>query len=273
MIRYQAYNSYGNYTCNARYVGESWFHHHYHKNFELIHMLDGEMKLTIVDRDEIILHQGEYALILSNEIHAYQTITPGAKAWIGVFSADHVAEFNQLITGKQGTSTVFSCDAKVEAMLDAYMHDSFLDDSPQGVYMRKACLYSVCSQYLEANQELLPDNRRNDLSYRIIEIIAENYGNNITLHKIAEDLGYDYHYLSRYFHTAFRMNFTTFINQYRYDYAKYLLTHTDKSITEIAMQSGFQSIRNFNYVFKKYTGLSPREYCLQNNVIPSDSEE
>lgn len=58
-------------------------------------MLDGEMKLTIVDRDEIILHQGEYALILSNEIHAYQTITPGVKAWIGVFSADHVAEFGK----------------------------------------------------------------------------------------------------------------------------------------------------------------------------------
>jgi xylan 1,4-beta-xylosidase len=56
------------------------------------------------------------------------------------------------------------------------------------------------------------------------------------------------------------MSFTEFLNSYRLDAALALLTETDKDITEIALESGFQSIRSFNEYFKSRIGTTPVKY-------------
>ena len=56
------------------------------------------------------------------------------------------------------------------------------------------------------------------------------------------------------------MNFTDYINVYRFNAACAMLTETDMSMTDIAYESGFQSIRSFNSIFKKLSGVTPREY-------------
>ena len=56
------------------------------------------------------------------------------------------------------------------------------------------------------------------------------------------------------------MSFNDYVNTYRFNTASEMLITTDASITEIAYESGFQSIRSFNNTFKKLSGLSPSEY-------------
>ena len=53
------------------------------------------------------------------------------------------------------------------------------------------------------------------------------------------------------------MHFSRYVNLYRVERATNLLMNTDMSITEIALSSGFQSIRSFNRVYLELTGLSP----------------
>jgi transcriptional regulator GlxA family with amidase domain len=42
--------------------------------------------------------------------------------------------------------------------------------------------------------------------------------------------------------------------------AAYCLTHSQESITQIALDSGFDYLPNFHRAFKQQTGLSPRSY-------------
>lgn len=77
---------------------------------------------------------------------------------------------------------------------------------------------------------------------------------------MSERLGYNYYYLSKCFHKIFSMSFTDFLNSYRLDAALSMLTETDKDITDIALESGFQSIRSFNEFFKKNIGTTPAKY-------------
>ena len=56
------------------------------------------------------------------------------------------------------------------------------------------------------------------------------------------------------------MSFTDLLNSYRLDAALLLLTETDKDITDIALESGFQSVRNFNDYFKLKIGETPSKY-------------
>ena len=61
------------------------------------------------------------------------------------------------------------------------------------------------------------------------------------------------------------INLRQYINQYRVDHAKYLIVDTDESITDIALSCGFQSIRNFNRVFCRLTGMTPQELRKKGN--------
>ena len=89
---------------------------------------------------------------------------------------------------------------------------------------------------------------------------TNNYRDDISLVSLAEHYGYEYHYLSRQFHTLFHMNFKDFLNTYRLEHARELLLHTDMNITEISHNSGFQTMRTFNRVFLQQTGMTPTEF-------------
>jgi YesN/AraC family two-component response regulator len=94
----------------------------------------------------------------------------------------------------------------------------------------------------------------------IVEYIEENFKKPLTLRDISVHLGYDYCYLSKSFNCLFSMPFNDYINTIRIDCATELLSSTAMSITEIAMESGFQSIRSFNNVFQKKIGMTPAEF-------------
>ena len=94
----------------------------------------------------------------------------------------------------------------------------------------------------------------------ITDFISVNYRSKITLADVARELGYNYHYLSKCFHQIFNMSFTELLNSYRLDEAAAMLVETDVDITQVALESGFQSIRSFNDFFKTQLGMTPSKY-------------
>ena len=97
----------------------------------------------------------------------------------------------------------------------------------------------------------------------ITDFIKNNYKENLTLTDVANFLGYEYHYVSRYFSSVFNMSFKDFLNIYRLENAVRLLEETNKTLSDIAYESGFQSVRTFNHCFISNFKMSPSEYKKQ----------
>ncbi|HPU62820.1 MAG TPA: helix-turn-helix transcriptional regulator, partial [Mobilitalea sp.] len=57
-----------------------------------------------------------------------------------------------------------------------------------------------------------------------------------------------------------------YINEYRIERAKELLLTSDKSISDIAEAVGFDNFSYFSTLFKKVTGLSPKEFKDNHNL-------
>ena len=124
----------------------------------------------------------------------------------------------------------------------------------------KSALYSACDEYLK-NNTLTDKNKKITENIAVItEYIEKNHTKDIKLSDIGRLLGYDYHYVSRYFHTVFNMSFSEFLTLYRLETATVLLEQSDKKLVDIAMESGFQSIRSFNDCFKSHFKITPSEY-------------
>jgi len=67
-------------------------------------------------------------------------------------------------------------------------------------------------------------------------------------------------YFCRMFKTATGMRFSEYIARRHVARAEVLLRDPNLHVTDVAFASGFQSIPHFNHTFKRYTGLSPKDY-------------
>lgn len=85
----------------------------------------------------------------------------------------------------------------------------------------------------------------------------------INLAEVARYCGVSEGHLSRIFHHATGLTFREYLTQVRVERAKSLLMHSGKSVTEIAYESGFQSLSQFHRVFRKIYGVSPGQMRSQ----------
>ncbi len=92
--------------------------------------------------------------------------------------------------------------------------------------------------------------------------ISENLNNSkeLTLEVLANKCFISTATLRRYFYEFTDMSPQQFIAQARINHSQYLLSNTNKSITEISDAVGFESISCFTRAFKKHCGMSPSEY-------------
>ena len=104
-----------------------------------------------------------------------------------------------------------------------------------------------------------------NLMDQVVNYVASHYQEEMTLTSIAHDLYISPFALSRIFSKHFQMNFNRYINLTRLEYARQMLEYTDKSVTEICMDTGFGSQRTFNRVFKEELHMSPGEYRKKNH--------
>jgi AraC-like DNA-binding protein len=84
----------------------------------------------------------------------------------------------------------------------------------------------------------------------------------LTLTEIAQILNIAPCYLSQIINETFQQNFRDFINKYRIEESKRLLTQENQNlnIMGIALDAGFNSKSAFNSAFKKHTGVTPKEF-------------
>lgn len=252
-VTHQKDNSRGNYHFDSRDYGNKEWPPHFHRGNELVYIAEGEITLT-VDNVSERLHGGDFALILSNQIHSYQR-PDHVKMKILVFSEQYVPYFTASVKGKRSAGLAFHTDETTKA----FVLDGFYNDTGS-IMRRKAWLYAICNTYLEQS-DLIDRKTKNDrMICELLDYISENFSKDITLKSAAEYFGYEYHYLSRLLSGQYNISFRDTVNLYRVESALALLEQGNIGIAEIAEVSGFQSIRSFNYVFKSVTGKTPREY-------------
>ncbi len=260
---HQLYNTIGDLIFNAYTYSPRNYYPHIHKGFELIYVYKGTMECT-VDNKQYTISEDEYLLIFPYQIHSWK-LFEDSNAYIVVFSESFVKSFVSLTAGRMGKSPIFTCSETTTEFFKKNIMNTyeyyFGRLTEIEALLIKSALYGICHDFLKCN-ELVKSSRQesSELIAQILEYIADKFTENISLYTLASDLGYSYQYLSKIFSEKLEIKFKDLLNQYRFEYAKQLLTETKKSITEIAYESGFQSIRNFNLVFSEFAGVPPRDY-------------
>ena len=95
---------------------------------------------------------------------------------------------------------------------------------------------------------------------RIAIFIAQNYFDPIKVSDIGQAVGLHPDHANSIFRKTFGSTLSEYITEERISHAQRKLVATDKSITDIVFDCGFNSISRFNAAFLKINGCTPREY-------------
>lgn len=98
------------------------------------------------------------------------------------------------------------------------------------------------------------------------DYVESNYGDDISLERLADKLNITGSYLSAYFKEKTGTNLSEYTHTLRMTKAMEMLQNTDLKIQDIASLVGYFTVAPFNRAFKRYTGATPTEFRRQRQL-------
>ena len=107
------------------------------------------------------------------------------------------------------------------------------------------------------------DELENDQVNEVVNRITRDYALPLSAADLAAELGMSDSRFSRFFRRATGNTFTDFVNRIRVNRAGQLLMETDRLVTHIGYEVGFNNLANFNRRFLEIKGVTPSEFRRQ----------
>jgi AraC-like DNA-binding protein len=244
------------------------FHAHWHEDVELICVCAGSL-LVGINNESRMLHQGDMAVCSSGDIHFYDCKGMESILRMIIFRPELIDSIGGWPRGFV-FSTPFLQGRNYEKQYKMFnsafetIRDETESTDQVSSMMIRSSLLSLCGMLARAipSQPMVPDkvppkHHRLKEMQDVLSYIENNYMENIRLQDAAEVANLSVCHFSRLFANIAGAGFKSYLTQLRINKAENLLKNSEASITEIAYQCGFGSIRSFNRIFVSLRGLPP----------------
>jgi len=133
-------------------------------------------------------------------------------------------------------------------------------------------MLSVFAQHLASlSNQLMVQEEHNEspVIARARAFINEHHDDDLTLAQVARSVNTSAFYFCKMFKKFMGMTFTDYLARVRVERVKNLLLNPHKRVSEAAFEAGFQSLSQFNRVFRKLEGCSPSAHRAQLHAVIS----
>lgn len=247
---------------------------HFHPEFEINYILNGQGAKRIVGDHTSLIDKYELVLVGSNLYHGWEQGECKSQKIHEITIQFHKDLFH-------GTLLKRNVMQPIKEMLEMSSRGiefsqetiKFLQPRIENLAMKKgidsfielfSLLYDLSSsrnqQMLSTMQAGYDDFYNSDKIKAIYEYVETHFLEKIRVEDVAKKLNMTVISFSRLIKQRTGKTFVEFLNAYRIGYATRMLIETNQSISEIAFNCGFNNQANFNRIFKKAKGSSPTEF-------------
>ncbi len=248
---------------------------HWHPEIEMVWVESGTIEMGI-NHEVCEMHAGALCFCRSGDIHYYKSISPESKVAILVCRVDCVEGLSEWLEKNEIESLFMSGEDVIKfGIEDVYrLFQEILQEDKNKRLSHEIQIKALSVQLFihlmrnwpshEDQQKKVQKGAQLILLQRILIFIEENITGELSLEYLSEVFKIDPFYLSKLFNRATGMNFKMYINTIRVFMAEEMLKNSDKLIIEIAYEAGFNSLRNFNRVYKSIKGMPPSSIRARN---------
>ena len=236
-------------------------------SYEIIHVLGGEGSVFLQDRTYpltqgmlLFIDAANLHGILPDNVNAYRRskVIVDKRYLQGIFEAMQAQEIpEELFSARSGCyylddSQSQQADELFRGMTREYEKEN---GSLFRIMLALLGLCALCGQIKEPAGPREGDKLAPALGY-----IRHHYAEALTVEMIAENTHLSKYYLCHLFRKQTGFTLMQYLYEVRLSAARRLLSTTDMSISDIALNCGFGSSSHFCTLFKRHEGLSPRDF-------------
>lgn len=251
---------------------------HFHPECELVYVVNGNGKRIIGDNVERF-GPGDLIFLGPNIPHVWFSDPnpdnePNFSTAIVVYFSKHIfsSEYHQL-EETQALRDLFSKaerGLKIKGDTHEYLA-GLITKMPASTGLKKIVLLLQlleCLAYSKETEALASISYKNSYdtkdNHKIDEVflyLNKNFMEDISMPEMANLCHMTPQSFCRFFKTRTKSTFVDFLNDIRISHARKLLMESDEqTIAEVAYLCGYKNLSNFNKLFKNKTGLTPKEY-------------
>lgn len=242
---------------------------HWHHSPEFIFCREGSLKVWYEGKN-VIMNSGDLLFINSDTPHSTQSITHN-NVFIIQFPEDFLEE-------EKVSIRLSTCESQDQPKVLEEIRQLFTEikeyHSSKNEYdylMERSKIlnlkYLLITNFASNKNEKDKHADRKHLKQLeiVVEYLKEHYKDNPSLKETASACGYSEAYLSRLFHSITGQTFLDFKRNLCLEKAISLMDTTDKTITEIAYESGFSNVKSFRNYFQLTMNINPTHYKRSKN--------
>lgn len=249
-------------------------HFHKHTEYQLAWIVKGNGRL-VVDNSFHDFENGDIFLIGANQPHVFKSqgittivcIISVFFEWRGaleyIFSIPELKGLKDfLLNNKNGFRVPTSSLEEVRNRISTLQSSEGIDHLVNFIYLLKS-LNTISKDIVPLSGSSIKefDDANSIRIVRICKYIQDNFKKDIKLDEMAERAHLTRQAFCRYFKKSTGRTFISYLNELRVDEACRLLVNEKyDNISTIAYSAGFNSITNFNRVFRSVKGGSPKEF-------------
>lgn len=239
-------------------------------HYNIGYVISGD-RLTITPTQSFDYHSGDVAMAPPYLYH--YTIPQSAlpyESYIIKFSPDFIEPFVRRI-GNYMIDELYEqkvchfsrqSQEKISQMFEEMLQE-YQKDAEYTEFVLQGMLFRLFTTIWEERLTGSTVYFRTPLSETIIRslyIIEQHYDCRLTLEDLAREAGLSVSYFSRLFSEQLGMSFTDYLSNVRIRHVQSLLAQTDKTIMEIALETGFCHGDYLATQFKAKTGMTPSQF-------------
>lgn len=231
---------------------------HLHSQFEVYMLLSGSARVQ-VQQDVHVLHTGDIAIVFPNQIHSYQALEADTESALIISALELTGGYTQTLLNFYPACAFIRREC---VHRDVYYAMQTLAEENREDSAANAPLIQLILARLMPCITLLRNTHtgKTELVNQVVQYIALHFREMITLEGLATALGVSKYHLSHLFSERIQESFPSYLANIRLNYACSKLRDTVLSVTQIAMDAGFDSQRTFYRVFRQKLGMTPVEY-------------
>lgn len=238
---------------------------HWHNEWELLRVKKGELLITLNDKQTLI-KEGEIVLIPGETLHGgepdecvYECLVFNLFGLLGKVEALKTLMlpfYNNEIMPEQFFTEK---NKPVADVVDVFSDGK---NSPTVTLDTLSTVSNLFSWII--NEKRYHKSLNNGwYSFKIkpvVEFVEQHFSEQITLDTLADIAGMNARYFCKVFYAATKTTPMNYVNQYRIEHAAFLLESSSRSVTQIGFDCGFCDSSYFTKVFKKFKGVTPKNF-------------
>ncbi|MEG2720302.1 MAG: AraC family transcriptional regulator [Oscillospiraceae bacterium] len=243
---------------------------HWHMEYELIRVISGELSLSL-NEDNFVMENGDCVLISDGVLHGgipetciYECLVFDLNSFL-----DNCNICKGDIDDLQSHKIILNYEFKVgshECKLINQLFDCFKEERKGYEFIIQGLLYQLVGiilghhQYSKSDDVSVKSVKRIHQLKKSLKKIREEYSSQLTLDDLAKTAQMSPKYFCRFFADLTGKTPIEYLNYYRIECAAEQLLYTDYSVTDIALNCGFNDLSYFVKTFKRYKTITPKQY-------------